>query len=138
MIISLYRPINITSLRSTGGSPSIRALGDLEQVGALGRRELQRPRHRRQRLRRGRDVAALLQPGVPGDAEAAALRHLLAPQAGRAAALAGRQAEAGGRQARAMGTQELAQRALLTAGTVGHGGIYTRIIGRLVPAWPIW
>jgi hypothetical protein len=37
-----------------------------------------------------------------------------------------------------MGAQELAQGTLLAAGTVDHGGVYTRIPTGLVPAWPVW
>jgi hypothetical protein len=115
--------------------PPDRAAGELEEIDPLGRRELQRPRERCQRLRRGRHVAPLLQPGIPGDAEPAALRYLFAPQSRRAPALARRQAEARGRQAGAVGAQELADRMLLAAGSVGHGGSAgTSIIDSLVPA----
>jgi hypothetical protein len=40
MIISLYRPINITSSRECRRHVHQFVLGDLEQVGALSRREL--------------------------------------------------------------------------------------------------
>jgi hypothetical protein len=43
--------------------------------------ELQGPRDRVQDLRGRVDVAALLEPRVPGDADACELRDLLAPQA---------------------------------------------------------
>src|SRR5262249_6105267 len=48
--------------------------------GTLIRTELQQPRERFQHLHRDPDIAALLQPGVPGHAHADQFCHLLAPQ----------------------------------------------------------
>ena len=59
-----------------------RDVGEPEQVGALHLVEHQRARHRVQHLDARVDRAALLQPGVPGDAHAGELRDLLAAQAG--------------------------------------------------------
>ncbi len=73
-----------SALHSAWPFPSWR-VGEPEQVLALVRIEQQRPRDRVQHLRRGVDVAALLQPGVPGDADAGERGDLLAAQAGRTA-----------------------------------------------------
>ena len=56
---------------------------------------------------RGPDVAALLEPRVPGGAHAGELRDLLAAQPGRAPAAAVRQADVLGLQAGAALAQEI-------------------------------
>jgi len=75
----------------------------------LGRIEVEHPGQRVEDARRGRDVTALLEPGVPGEPDPGQLRDLLAPQTGRAAPAVDRQAEALRRRALAMVAQELGE-----------------------------
>jgi len=63
---------------------------EVEEVGALGLRKPQRAGERVEDLRRGVDVAPLLQPRAPGDADPRELRELLAAQPRRAAPAADR------------------------------------------------
>jgi hypothetical protein len=69
--------------------------GRRERVGGLGRRA---------------DIPPLLQPSVPGDADAGELRNLLATQAGGAAAKAVRQSDARRSKPLAARTQEFRER----------------------------
>ena len=62
-----------------------RDAGEVEQVRALGRVEVEHPGERVEHARRRRDVAALLEPRVPGQPDPGELRDLLAAQPGRAA-----------------------------------------------------
>ena len=80
--------------------------GEQEHHLAAGVVQLQGARQPLQHLLGGRTAAALLEPGVPGDADGGARGHLLAPQARRAPA-----ARRGGlgREARPAIAQELAQ-----------------------------
>ena len=99
--------------------------GQAEQVASLDRFQLQDAGDGAQHLRRDADVAALLQPRVPGDAHAGQLGHLLPAQAGRAAAEA--VGEADGRRADA--GPPVAEE----AGQLGQPvGLSTRITGHLV------
>ena len=86
-------------------------------MALLGGIEMQRFAQRRQHFRRGADVAALLEPRVPGDADAGEQRHLIAPQARSAASKAIRQAGRGRRQPLAPRAQEGAKFA-----STGDGG----------------
>ncbi|CUJ71991.1 Uncharacterised protein [Achromobacter xylosoxidans] len=113
-------------------------VGQVEQIGPLGPRQLQHPRDARPDRRRYRHLAPLLDPGVPGDADAAQLRHLFAPQPGRAAPHAFGQAGHLRRDARAGAAHELAQRLAAQAGAFMAGGaglggsVHTRIREGLV------
>jgi hypothetical protein len=78
-------------------------------VIALVRVEQQCPGHRVQHLRRGVDVASLLEPRVPGDADAGQRGDLLAAQARRAAPGGGRQADLLRRDPLAPAAQESGQ-----------------------------
>ena len=82
-------------------------------MGALGRRQPQRARDRLEHVERRAHVASLLEPRVPGGADAGELRDLLAAQAGRAAASAVRQPDVLGLDAGAALAQEIGE--LLTA-----------------------
>jgi hypothetical protein len=115
-----------------GRQRRIAAGRQLEEIGALGPRQPQRPGQAAKRRRRDSDLAALLDPAHPGRAEAAELRQLLAPQARRAAARPGGQAELARRQALAVGPQERAERTA-AAGVGIHVTGYTRIRSVLVP-----
>ena len=84
-------------------------VGEPEQVVALVRVEQQRPRDRVEHLRGGVDVAALLEPGVPGHADPGERGDLLAAQAGRAAPRGRRQADLLGRDPLAPAAQEAGQ-----------------------------
>ena len=92
--------------------------GKFEQIGAFCPAQPQRAGQPHQRGRRHRDVAALFDPGVPGRAEAAELRHFLPPQSRRAPPAAGRHAGRRGRQPVALRADEGAQGAPLFGG--GH------------------
>jgi hypothetical protein len=70
-----------------------RNTGEREEVRVLVRVELQRPRDRVEHLRRGMNVPALLEPRVPGDADASELGHFLASQPGSATAPRRREAD---------------------------------------------
>ncbi len=70
-----------------------RRLGQPVQVFPFRPVQPERAGHRVEHLGAGVDLAALLQPGVPGDADASQQSHFLAPQARRAAAGTGRHAE---------------------------------------------
>jgi len=85
--------------------------GELEQIRALGLRQLQRDRDSCERVGRRRHRAPLLDPRVPGRADAAQLRDFLAAQPRRATARAGRQADRLRRQAFAVRANEFAERA---------------------------
>jgi len=70
--------------RATGGPyPRGRGLGQLVQVLALGPVKPQRPGHRVEHLHARVDLAALLEPRVPGDTDPREQRHLLASKSGR-------------------------------------------------------
>ncbi|HEY2112366.1 MAG TPA: hypothetical protein VGH25_11630 [Dongiaceae bacterium] len=108
--------------------------GEIEEIDALGRRELQGFGEAREGRRRDGDLAPLLDPGVPGDAEARELGDLLASEAGRAPARAACKAEGGGVEAGAVGLKEIAQGAPpVDRRQAHHGSIYTRIKAYLVP-----
>ena len=72
------------SWRAAGVARRLRigAVGQLEQIGAFGARQLQHAGDARPDRGRHRHFAALFDPGVPGDADAAQLGHFLALQAG--------------------------------------------------------
>ena len=74
-----------------GGPGRVRDVGQPEKVLPLGRVEQQGARHRAEHLGAGVDLAALLQPRVPGHPDAGQLRDLLPAQAGGAAPDAGRE-----------------------------------------------
>ena len=75
-------------------------------MSALGGVEPERRRDGVEHLDARVDLAALLEPGVPGDADPGELGQLLAPQAGGAAAGAGRQADVLGLDALPAGAKE--------------------------------
>ncbi len=119
--------------RRVGRRTRVALAGKLEEIGALGRGQLQRAGQAGERRRRRRDVAPLLEPGVPGGAHAAGLGDLLAAQPRRAAARAAGQPEAGRRQARALGPEEIPEHAPLGRRMGRHGKFYTRINTPLLP-----
>ena len=86
-------------------------------MGALGGRQPQRAGDRLEHVERGAHVASLLEPRVPGGADAGELRDLLAAQAGRAPPSAARQADVLGLDALAALAQEIGQ-LLAPAGAV--------------------
>jgi hypothetical protein len=94
---------------SLGACQQRRGLGEPVQVLALGPIEPERPGQRVEHLHARVDLAALLQPRVPGDADTRQQRQFLAAQPGRAPPRPARQAEVLGRQLRPPGAQELAQ-----------------------------
>jgi hypothetical protein len=75
-----------------------RYVGEVVQVLAFGVVEAQGTGDRLEHLHARVDGPALLEPGVPGHADAGELRKLFATQTGGAAAQAGRQADVGRRQ----------------------------------------
>ena len=72
-------------------------------------RQAQRAGERLEHLQRGADVAALLEPRVPGGAHAGEVGDLLAAQPGRAAAAAAGEAHILGLEVRAALAQEVGQ-----------------------------
>src|SRR5439155_26813287 len=58
---------------------------ELEQVSPLGGREMQRIRDARQGVRGHRDIATLLEPGVPSRTQAGELGYFFATQSWRPA-----------------------------------------------------
>jgi hypothetical protein len=94
---------------SLGACQQRRGLGEPVQVLALGPIEPERPGQRVEHLHARVDLAALLQPRVPGDADTRQQRQFLAAQPGRAPPRPARQAEVLGRQLRPPGLEELAQ-----------------------------
>ncbi len=74
------------ALHAVGGPGRAGDVGEPEQVPALGGVQPERARDRVEHLDARVDRAALLQPGVPGDADPGQLRELLPPQPGGAAA----------------------------------------------------
>jgi hypothetical protein len=117
---------------SLGPCQQRRGLREPIQVLALGPVEPERLGQRVEHLHARVDLAALLQPRVPGDADARKQRQLLAAQPGRAPPRPAGHAEVLGRQLRPPGSQELAQflappvlhalaeRPLRLAGLIGH------------------
>ena len=83
--------------------------GEAEKVGVLVLVEAQRARDGLQDLLGRVDVAALLEPRVPGDADSGELRDLLAAQPRRPAPPDQRQADLLGRDPRATAAQEVRQ-----------------------------
>lgn len=82
----------------------------------------------------GEHEAPLLDPGVPGDAEAGELRHLLPAQPGRPAPSVGGKADRGGGDLLALGAEEQGQR--VAPGEIRRlygGGRDTSINGPLKP-----
>src|SRR5665213_3017542 len=110
------------------GRAGIALAGVLEQIGPLGAAEPQRVRQPRQRRGRYRNVAALLDPAVPGGAEAGELGDFLAPEARRAAAAGADQTDRSGRQLLALRPDEIAK---LAPPRIQHGAEHTRIISHL-------
>jgi hypothetical protein len=94
---------------SLGPGQQRRGLSEPVQVLALGPAEPERPGQRVEHLHARVDLAALLQPRVPGDADARQQRQLLTAQPGRAPPRPAGQAEVLRRQLRPSGAQELAQ-----------------------------
>jgi hypothetical protein len=84
-------------------------------VGALVRVEQQRAGDGVEDASRDLDVPGLLEPRVPRDPDRGEVRHLLAAQAGRAAARSARQAHALGGDALAAAAQEGGQLAAADA-----------------------
>src|SRR5262249_35851142 len=93
-----------------------------EQVRALVRVEEQRPGDGLEHLRGSVDVAALLEPRVPGDPDPGELRHLLAPQARSTAAPRGRQTHLIRRDPLPAPAEERGELAAADAVSVGPGG----------------
>src|SRR5262249_53704829 len=79
------------------------------QVGALGRGQAQRTAHRLENVERCADVAALLEPRVPGSADSGQMGDLLASKTGRTPAAAVREADILGLQARAALAQKVCE-----------------------------
>ena len=105
-----------------------------EQIGALRGAELEGAREPRKRRRRHGDVAALLEPGVPGHAQSAELGGFLAPQPGRATPAARGQPERPGRELLPLRPDEIAEPPFALAGQgCDHGAKYTRIKKDLKP-----
>ena len=105
------------SRRSVGGDAlggrlarrRLLAAAEQDQVGALGLAHAQRACERLEHLQRGAHVATLLEPRVPGGADAGELRDLLAAQARRAPAPAAGEPDVLGLEARAAVAQEVAR-----------------------------
>ena len=96
--------------RAAGGAgQQRRRLGQPVQMLALRPVQPQRPRQRVEHLRARVDLAALLEPGVPGDADAREQRQFLPAQPGRAPPRPVGQAEVGGRQLRPPCLEKLPQ-----------------------------
>ena len=89
--------------------------------------EFQRTRQGFEKMRRDLDVAALLEPRVPADADTGELRDLLAPQPRRAAARAGDEANVRRRQPRSAAYQKVGEVAAVgIAFEVWHGQLLHR------------
>ena len=121
-------------------------LGEREEMTALRRIEPEGAAQPLEELRRDLDLAALLEPGVPGDTDPGELREFLATQAGGAAAASGGQAHVLRRDALPAGAQERGEFGpageASGRGHVSHppavpagapGGASTRISRLLVP-----
>src|SRR5690606_30271330 len=122
--------------------PWVGALGQLEQISPLRARQLQDAGNARPYGGRHRHFAALLDPRIPGDADAAQLGDFFAAQPRGAAPHAFGQAGHLRRDARAGRAHELAERLAAPRGTLvdgrraGWGGsIHTRISNGLVRVW---
>src|SRR5258708_899157 len=108
--------------------------GQFEEVGALRAAELQRARQSGERGRRYRDVASLLNPGVPGRTKPAELRHLLASQPRRASPASSGKPDRLRRQSLSVRPDEFAKLApLIKRSDRHHGSQYTSINGHLKP-----
>jgi len=107
---------------------------ELKQIGPLGRRQLHGVGQPRQSRRGDGNVAPLLDPGVPGRAHAADLRHFLAAKPRRSPPLrtACTQPDVGGAQLLAPSAKESTDQAPLITGQQHGETIYTRITCRLV------
>ena len=120
------------------GRRRVGGAGEGEEVGALVRVEQQGAGERVEHLLGDLDVAGLLEPGVPGDADAGELGDLLAAQARRAPAAAAGRPTCSGVSALAAAAQEGGE--LARAGAAAWSG---RAAGpsrsaagrRLGPSW---
>src|SRR5208337_1050356 len=110
------------------GSGRVTLARQIEKISPFGRGQMQRLREASQSRGGSRNVPTLLQPSNPGGADAANIRQLLPAQSGSSAARGG----AGRRRHPfTMGAQECAEDAARVR--LIHGGLYTRILCRLVP-----
>jgi hypothetical protein len=101
-----HRPQRRGERRAVGAGRGVDGPGQLEEVGPLGGVEQQRAGEGVEDLHGDMDVAGLLQPGVPGDADRGELGDLLAPQARGAAPRPAGQSHPLGRDALAAAAQE--------------------------------
>ena len=97
-----------TATGTTRGGDAVGGTGEVEQVGALGLVELQRPRERVEDAGRGAGDLAALEPGVVLDAETGDRRDLAAAQPRNASGPGGRQPDLFRGDAGAASGEELA------------------------------
>jgi len=99
----------------------IRSGRQVEQISALGARQIQSAGNGAQCGRRHARTAALLDPRVPGRTDPAQRGHLLASKSERASPRAWRQTKVGGFGALAPGAQEFAEQPAVCRGRSGVG-----------------
>ena len=113
---------------ATGDGGRVRQVGKLEQVLPLGLVEQQDAGHRAEHLRARVDLAALFQPGVPGDPDTGELCDLLTAQPGSTAPRARRQPCLLGGDPFPAGAQERGQLGTAMMPVRGGHGVHDSIL----------